>query len=51
MQPLVCRGRGGLVTSTASMITGVLPMGSFCCPPHLVRFIESNFLRLARARG
>jgi hypothetical protein len=22
------------------MITGVLPMGSFFCPPHLVRFIE-----------
>jgi 2-polyprenyl-6-methoxyphenol hydroxylase-like FAD-dependent oxidoreductase len=34
------------------MITGVVPMGSFFSPPHLVRLVGvRNFLRLARARS
>ena len=33
------------------MITGVVPMGSFFSPPHLIRLIGvKDFLRLARAR-
>lgn len=34
------------------MITGVVPMGSFFSPPHLIRLIGvKDFLRLARARS
>jgi hypothetical protein len=44
MQPLACRDVVGTSrqqpSSAAGMITGVLPMGSFFRPPHLVRFIE-----------
>jgi hypothetical protein len=34
------------------MITGVVPMGSFFSPPHLIRLLGvKDFLRLARARS
>jgi hypothetical protein len=34
------------------MITGVVPMGPFFSPPHLIRLIGvKDFLRLARARS
>jgi len=34
------------------MITGVVPMGSFFSPPHLIRLIGvKDFVRLARARS
>jgi len=34
------------------MITGVVPMGSFFSPPHLIRLLGvKDFLRLARTRS